>query len=116
MNKGLYLDVAIINANVITVDKRMTRAEAVGITGDKIAAIGSSSSIQSMVGSRTKIIDAKGRTVLPGMHDSHMHPLLVGHFANGVQLGEMKNIPEFLERVKEKSKVIPKGQMILGFG
>jgi predicted amidohydrolase YtcJ len=116
MNKGLYLDVAIINANVITVDKRMTRAEAVGITGDKIAAIGSSSSIQSMVGSRTKIIDAKGRTVLPGMHDSHMHPLLVGHFANGVQLGEVKNIPEFLERVKEKSKVIPKGQMILGFG
>lgn len=116
MKENLCLDVAIVNANVITVDKKMTKAEAVGITGDKIAVVGSNSSIQSMIGSKTKVIDAKGKTVVPGMQDSHMHPLLVGHFANGVHLDEVKNIPEFLERVREKAKVIPKGQLILGFG
>ncbi|MDD1767299.1 MAG: amidohydrolase [Methanomassiliicoccales archaeon] len=116
MKEGLSLDVAIINANVITVDKGMKRAEAVGIVGDKIAAVSTNSTVQSMAGKKTKIIDAKGKTVLPGMQDSHMHPLLVGHFANGIVLNEVKNIPEFLEKVKEKAKKIPKGQMILGSG
>lgn len=112
----MSLDVAIINAKVITIDKGMTRAEAVGIVGDKIAAVGTNSTIQSRAGKKTKIIDAKGKTVLPGMQDSHMHPLLVGHFANGIVLNEVKNIPEFLEKVKEKAKKLPKGQMILGSG
>ncbi|MDD1767359.1 MAG: amidohydrolase family protein, partial [Methanomassiliicoccales archaeon] len=116
MKEGLSLDVAIINANVITVDKGMKRAEAVGIVGDKIAAVGTNSIIQSMAGKKTKIIDAKGKTVLPGMQDSHMHPLLVGHFANGIVLNEIKNIPELLEKVREKVKKLPKGQMILGSG
>ncbi|MCQ5375287.1 MAG: amidohydrolase [Methanomassiliicoccales archaeon] len=114
--KGIFLDTAIINANVITVDKNMSRAEAVGILNGLIVAVGSNEEIESMVGSKTKVIDAKGKTVLPGFHDSHMHPLLVGHFARGVQLTDVKDIPEMLERIKEKVKETPKGEMILGFG
>ncbi len=116
MKKGLFLDMAVVNANVITVDKKMTRAGAIGIVGDRIVTVGSDDDVKSMVNEKTKVIDAKGKTVVSGMRDSHMHPLLVGHFANGVQLGDVKNIPEFLERVKEKAKVLPKGKMILGFG
>ncbi|MBC7107734.1 MAG: amidohydrolase [Methanomassiliicoccales archaeon] len=114
--KGIFLDTAIINANVITVDENMSRAEAVGILNGRIVAVGSNEEIESMVGSNTKVIDAKGKTVVPGFHDSHMHPLLVGHFARGVQLTDVKDIPEMLERIKEKVKETPKGEMILGFG
>jgi len=42
--------------------------------------------------------------------------LLVGHFANGVVLNEAKNIPEFLQRIKDKVAKTPKGQIILGSG
>ncbi|MDH7508471.1 MAG: amidohydrolase [Methanomassiliicoccales archaeon] len=114
--KGIPLDAAIINANVITVDKNMSRAEAVGILNGVIVAVGSNKEIESMIGSKTKVIDAKGKTVVPGFHDSHMHPLLVGHFARGVYLTDVKDIPEMLERIKQKVKETPKGEMILGFG
>lgn len=116
MTKQPCLDMAIINANVITVDKKNTKAEAIGIIGDKITAIGKTEDIKAMASEKTKIIDAKGKTVLPGFHDSHMHPLLVGHFANGVVLNEVKDIPEFLQRIKDKVAKTPKGQIILGSG
>jgi predicted amidohydrolase YtcJ len=112
----LGLDVAVINANVITVDSKMSRAEAVGIIGDKIAAVGPNDEIKKLTCKHTKIIDAGGKPVVPGFCDSHMHPLLYGHFAGGVKLMDVKSIPEFLERVKEKVKETPKGEMILGFG
>jgi predicted amidohydrolase YtcJ len=116
MTKQACLDKAIINANVITVDKKKPKAEAIGIIGDRITAIGTTKEIKAMSSDLTDIIDAKGKTVLPGFHDSHMHPLLVGHFANGVVLNEAKNIPEFLKRIKDKAAKIPKGQIILGSG
>jgi predicted amidohydrolase YtcJ len=101
---------------VITVDKKNTKAEAIGVIGDRIAAIGTTNEIKALASEQTEIIDAKGKTVLPGFHDSHMHPLLVGHFANGVVLNEAKNIPEFLQRIKDKVAKTPKGEIILGSG
>jgi predicted amidohydrolase YtcJ len=112
----LGLDVAVINADVITVDDKMSRAEAVGIIGDKIAAVGTNDEIKKLTCKHTKIIDAGGKPVVPGFCDSHMHPLLYGHFAGGVHLMNVKSIPEFMEKVKEKVKETPKGKMILGFG
>ncbi len=109
-------DMAIVNANVLTLNKKAPKAQAVGVLGDKIACVGTDAEIKAGVGPNTKVIDAKGQTVLPGFHDSHMHPLLVGHFANGVVLNDVKNVKEFLEKIKEKAQKTPKGQMILGSG
>jgi predicted amidohydrolase YtcJ len=109
-------DMAIINANVITLNKMAPKAQAVGVIGERIASIGTDGEINAGVGPNTKVIDAKGKTVLPGFHDSHMHPLLVGHFANGVILNDVKNVKEFLAKIKEKADKTPKGKMILGSG
>lgn len=110
------MDMAVTNANVLTVDDQMSKAEAVGVIGERIVAVGSNAEIQGMIGDDTEVIDAKGKTVVPGFHDSHMHPLLYGHFATGVKLMDVTSIDELLERVKEKAKEVPEGQMILGFG
>lgn len=116
MTDGLSLDVAVLNANVITVDEKMSRAEAVGIFGDRIVAVGKNADIEKMTGKDTKVIDAGGKTLVPGFCDSHMHPLLYGHFATGVDLMDVTSIEEFLEKVKEKAEKTPKGDLILGFG
>ncbi len=116
MSPELKLDMAVINANVITLDSKMTRAEAIGVIGDTIRIIGGNKDIEPLIGPKTKVIDAKNKTVLPGFHDSHMHPLLVGHFANGIQLTGVKNIPDMLARIKERAEKTPKGVMLLGFG
>ena len=116
MSDNLFLDAAIINANVITVDEANPRAESVGSIGDKIVFIGKAEKIKKLIGPATKVIDAKGKTVLPGFIDSHMHPILTGQYAQSVQLGGTKNIEEFLRRIEEKVKTVPKGELVLGFG
>jgi len=116
MCKGLCLDTAVVNANVITVDEKMSRAQAVGILGDRIVAVGRTATIKEMCDESTKVIDARGKTLVPGFSDAHMHPLLYGHFANGVDLMGVRDIDDFKRRVKEKVDVVPPGAMVLGFG
>ena len=52
--------------------------EAVAITGGKITATGTDEEILRLGGPATKVIDGKGRTVIPGLNDSHMHPIRGG--------------------------------------
>jgi predicted amidohydrolase YtcJ len=67
-------DLVIINANVLTIDKDNPAAEAVAVKGETILAVGSTKEISKMIreGS-TKVIDAKGRLVIPGFNDAHVH-------------------------------------------
>jgi len=64
------------NAKIYTADEARPRAEAIAIRGDRIAAVGSSADILKLKGAATKVVDAQGAAILPGIHDAH------GHFTN----------------------------------
>src|SRR5690348_15048491 len=66
-------DLIITNANVYTVDKSHPRAESVAVIGTHIVAVGTVSEIDAWRGPDTKVIDARGRLVLPGFNDAHVH-------------------------------------------
>lgn len=67
-------DLVILNGKVLTVDKDNPLAEAVAIKGEEIIAVGSTKKIKAYInGNITKTIDAKGRLVLPGFNDAHVH-------------------------------------------
>ena len=68
-------DVIVRNAKVITVDGGSRIAEAVAIRGDRIAVVGTNAEADALAGPATRTIDAKGRSLLPGLYDSHVHPL-----------------------------------------
>ena len=68
-------DVIVRGAKVITVDGGSRIAEAVAIRGDRIAVVGTNAEADALSGPGTKTIDAKGRSLLPGLYDSHVHPL-----------------------------------------
>ena len=68
-------DVVVRNAHVIMVNSGSRIAQAVAIRGDRILAVGSNDELRPMIGPNTKIINAGGKTVLPGLYDSHVHPL-----------------------------------------
>ena len=55
-----------------------TFVEALAITGGKIAAAGTEQEVFQLRGPKTKVIDGKGRTAIPGLNDSHMHPIRGG--------------------------------------
>ena len=68
-------DLIIHNARVLTVDSKFSIVEAVAVRGGTIVAIGDSKTVLKQRGPKTRMIDAKGKTVLPGLYDSHTHPV-----------------------------------------
>ena len=67
-------DLIVHNAKVLTVDAKFTIAEAIAIKGDRIVAVGTNAHVLKHKAATTKLIDAKGKNVLPGLYDSHTHP------------------------------------------
>src|SRR5579885_2558161 len=61
------------NAKVLTVDKSFSVAQAVAVTGNRITAVGSDADVMKMAGPNTQVLDLKGRTVIPGLMDTHLH-------------------------------------------
>ena len=68
----------LVNAVVLTMDKNNQVAEAIAIDGERIVAVGSSADIKRMAGRRTDVIDLGGRTVIPGLIDTHLHAIRGG--------------------------------------
>lgn len=66
-------DLVLLNARIATVDPKRPRAQALAIVGEQFAAVGSDADMQRWIGPRTRVIDAQGRTVVPGLIDSHAH-------------------------------------------
>src|SRR5262245_52812057 len=71
-------DLVLSNGKVITVDERFTIAQAIAVKGDRIVAVGSNSEILSLSGPNTRRVDLRGRAVIPGLIDNHMHLLRAG--------------------------------------
>ena len=74
-------DIIITNARVLTIDRARPRAEAVAITGNRITAIGSNTDVSSLKAGHTRVIDARHKTVMPGIIEGHVHL-----FGGGVEL------------------------------
>src|SRR5262245_36483972 len=66
-------DLILTNGKVLTVDAQFSVAQAVAITGNKISAVGTSADVAKLAGPNTQVIDLKGRTVTPGLMDTHRH-------------------------------------------
>lgn len=67
-------DLVVINGSVYTADASHRQVEAFAVRGDTIQAVGTSQEILALAGETTKVLDLAGRRVLPGLHDTHIHP------------------------------------------
>lgn len=103
------------HANIITQDRLQPKASAIAIDQNKIHAIGSNEEILALSKSGDKIEDLDGRTIWPGLTDSHLH---MQHLATNLQsiLCEELSKDECLKQVKEKASSVTSGKWILGHG
>jgi hypothetical protein len=69
----LPADLIIRNAKIITVNSNFALAQAIAVRGDRIVAVGKDRALDGFKGQNTRIIDAQGQTVMPGLHDSDVH-------------------------------------------
>jgi predicted amidohydrolase YtcJ len=104
----------IVNATVRTLESNRPLAQAVAIYQERILAVGATAEIQSLAGKTTRVIDARGRLLLPGFNDAHVHLLSGGFQLAGVNLRESKSPAEFVERLGQFAKKLPLGRWITG--
>lgn len=97
---------------VVTVDPGFTIAEAVAIEGDRIVAVGANAEIRRLAGPNTEQIDLVGKTVLPGLIDSHVHPLGAAMYEFDNPVPEMETVADVLAYVAKRAEELPDGEWI----
>src|SRR5262245_50107678 len=98
------VDLIVINAKVLTVDARNTQAEAVAIRGNTFAAVGTTAAIRAMAGPATRVIDAGGRTVVPGFIESHVHATGVARDEVSQPFIQLNSIQEIRDWVRARAR------------
>ena len=68
-------DLVLRKGMIYTVAADQSMAEAIAVSGDQIIFVGDEAAADTYIGSDTKVVDLKGRLVLPGLVDAHIHPL-----------------------------------------
>jgi hypothetical protein len=109
-------DLVIKNANIYTINKKQPKAEAIAIQHNKIIFVGSEQGAKKYIGSKTEIIDAKGKTVLPGFIEGHGHIHGMGASLIDLNLMKVKNWEEIVFLVGEAVKKAKPGDWIIGRG
>ena len=114
IGQTLAADLVITNAKVHTMDAKHAMAMSVAVVGNKIVAVGSDADTKSMIGTKTRVIDAKGKVVTPGFNDAHVHFMETGQQLSSVDLRSAKSPEEFVQRIKDFAAKLPKGRWVLG--
>ncbi len=81
-------------------DAKFSLAQAIAVRGDKILAVGSNADIAKLAGPNTRIVDAKGRLVIPGLMDSHTHPSGASMYEFDHAMPEMESIADVLAYIR----------------
>jgi predicted amidohydrolase YtcJ len=106
-------DIIIINAKVNTLDDLNPFAEAIAIAHNKILAVGDQRDVLKFKQSTTRLIDAKGKTIIPGLFDSHLHVIRGGRFYNTeLRWDGVKTLRRALAMLKEQAARTPEGQWV----
>jgi predicted amidohydrolase YtcJ len=107
-------DLIITHANIWTGDEAHPRAEAVAVFGDRIIAVGTNAEIIALRGPKTEEIAGRGKLLLPGFNDAHVHFVSGGFHLDSVQLNNATSTEEFVQRIAAQAKKTPKGEWIQG--
>lgn len=112
------MDLILINGKVRTMDKSHPAAQAVAVDGGMFVKVGTNEDVLSLRTEGTKVVDLKGKLLLPGFNDSHMHLLNFGNSLKMVNLNDCKSIEDIVEKTRDFIKVrnIKKGTWVQGRG
>jgi predicted amidohydrolase YtcJ len=108
-------DTILVNGKIVVYDS--APAEALAVREGKIAAIGRSADIRALAGPSTRIVDLAGRTVIPGLIDSHIHAIRAGlTYTTEVHWIGARTLAEALDRIRTAARTAPKGAWLVVAG
>jgi predicted amidohydrolase YtcJ len=110
-------DLIVLNAKVHTMDGKRPRATTFAVAGGKFVVVGEDADVLKRRGGKTRVIDAKGRTAIPGLIDSHLHATRGGRFYNlELRWDGVPTLRQALDMVRTQAKRTPKGQWVRVIG
>ena len=113
----LTADTILTDGKIVALDSKDTIAAAIAIKNGRILAVGTANDVKKLSGPQTKTIDLKGRTVIPGLIDSHIHAIRAGlTFSTTLDWSGIKTIKEAMESIHEAAHTSPPGSWIMVLG
>jgi predicted amidohydrolase YtcJ len=109
-------DLVVRNAHVYIGDASHSVVEAVAVRRGRILFTGKDSEVSSYIGTRTRVIDAHGNSVLPGFIDSHIHPISGGMLLSECNLHDLNEIDQMVREVRRCAQSNPRKKWITGAG
>ncbi|GAA1159195.1 hypothetical protein F4556_001683 [Kitasatospora gansuensis] len=110
-----HADLVFTGGPVFTADAARTRATALAVTGDRITAVGHQE-IRELIGPGTEVVDLKGRLLVPGFQDSHIHAVYGGTELAECDLTETVGADVYLDRIRAFADAHPDREWITGSG
>jgi predicted amidohydrolase YtcJ len=110
---GADADLILHNGKIVTVDAQFSIAQALAAKDGRIVAVGSDADVLRERGPRTRVIDLRGRTVLPGLFDSHVHALEAGLSEFRAPLPSLDSFDAVRAYLREQARKTPKGEWIV---
>lgn len=112
-NAAETADLIITNGRIVTQDERGTTAQAAGVKDGRFIVVGSNEEVVRRRGVNTRVIDLKGRTVIPGLNDSHLHPTRGARFYNAeLRWDGVPTLRSAVQMVREQAARTPQGQWV----
>ena len=109
-------DIVLMNGGVYTVDAERSWAEAVAVRGGEIVSVGNNDLVATFIGDSTEVIDLAGSMALPGLHDTHTHPLEGGYLMRQCDLSEDGSSVEAIVKILRQCALASDDEWITGFG
>ncbi|HTR34959.1 MAG TPA: amidohydrolase [Bryobacteraceae bacterium] len=110
-------DAILLNGKILTVDSQFSTREALAIRDGRIVAAGSSADVRRLAGPQTRVIDLGGRTVIPGLIDSHMHAIRAAlSFSTEVNWIGARSLADALGRIHEAAHTMKPGEWLIVAG
>jgi predicted amidohydrolase YtcJ len=110
-------DTILVNGKIVTVDSRESVVEALAIRDGRIVATGTSAAMRKLTGPGARTIDVQGRTVIPGLIDSHLHAIRAAlSFSTEVNWIGARSIEEALGRIRKAAQTKPRGSWLVVAG
>jgi len=112
----MQADLVLINGNIITINPSRPQAQAVAIKNSRIIKVGENAEIESLIKKSTKVVDLNGKTVVPGLIDTHIHLAGFGKTLTGINLRGIQSIKEMQHKLKKRVQKTEEEEWILGRG
>ncbi|MBS1769467.1 MAG: amidohydrolase [Acidobacteria bacterium] len=114
VSQTVTADLVIRNANIRTMDDNRSVVRAIAVLNGRIIALGSDAEVGKLIGSKTRVIDGGGKTIIPGFNDAHLHFVSGGQQLSLVDLRSSRSPEEFAERIKDYAAKLKEGDWITG--